>query len=174
MSDPFADALGMVDDWERNAAEKAAKFQVMADRVAEVTITESVADGAVSATVGSNGLPTNIAMTERVRRMSPDEIAGHVMAAIRKAQSRYPEALAEIVAETVGDDPAGQHILDTAKRNFPVPDQEESSTAGETGRRIGDVEDDNDPADRPVRPSRRPSRARDEDDGDFGDESLFR
>jgi hypothetical protein len=173
VSDPFADALGMVDDWERNAAEKAAKFQAMADRVAEVTITESVAGGAVSATVGSNGLPTNIAMTERVRGMSPDEIAGHVMAAIRKAQSRYPEALAEIVAETVGDDPAGQHILATAERNFPMPDQGEPSTAGETGKRIGDVEDD-DPVDLPARPSRRPSGVRDEDDGDFGDESVFR
>lgn len=175
MSDPFRDALGMVDDWERNAAEKAAKFQTMADRVAEMTITESVAAGAVSATVGNNGLPTNIAMTDQVRAMSPDEIAANVMAAIRKAQSRYPEALAEIVAETVGDDPAGQHILATAERNFPVPEQEESSTSAETGMRIGDDQEDyGDPADPPSRQRSQSSTRDDEDDGDFGDESLFR
>src|ERR1044072_4093534 len=111
----MADTLRMVDVWERDATEKAARFRTMADRVAEVTITESVAGGAVTATVGANGLPTDIAMTDRVREMSPDEIAANVMAAIRKAQSRYPGALAEIMAETVGDDPAGTHIVAEAE-----------------------------------------------------------
>lgn len=172
MSDP-ADTMSMIDNWERNATEKAAKFQAMADRAAEVTITESVAGGAVSATVGNNGLPTNIAMTDQVRAMSPDEIAAHVMAAIRKAQSRYPEALAEIVAETVGDDPAGQHILDVAQRNFPAPEEEDISAAGETERRIGDVEDDDGPAGTAPRQQRRPSTRDDGDDGDFSDESFL-
>lgn len=89
MVDSVSDAEEMIDDWERNATEKAARFQHMAEQVEQVSITESVANGAVTVTVGHNGLPTNL-----------------------KAQSRYPARLAEILAETVGeDDPAARHIL---------------------------------------------------------------
>lgn len=31
MSDPFADTMSMLDNWERNANEKAARFQAMND-----------------------------------------------------------------------------------------------------------------------------------------------
>ncbi|TDV48708.1 YbaB/EbfC DNA-binding family protein [Actinophytocola oryzae] len=166
----MADTLRMLDNWEHDAVEKAAKFQDMADRVAEVAITESVADGAVSATVGNNGLPTDIAMTDRVREMSPDEIAANVMAAIRKAQSRYPQRLAEIMAETVGDDPAGAHIVAEAERNFPPPPEDDE----EPSARLGEVEtDDEAPQPTPPPPRRtRPSTPDDEDD-DFGDEALL-
>ena len=134
MVDSLPDAGRMVDDWERDATEKAARFQEMARQVEQVSITESVAGGAVRVTVGHNGLPTDIAMTEQVLRMTPDEIAANVMAGIRKAQSRYPERLGEILAETVGtEDPAAQHILVTAERNFPpVADEEESTGTGGT------------------------------------------
>lgn len=173
MSDPFAETLGSLDKWERNATERAARFQAMNERVAQVAITESVAGGAVSATVGNNGLPTHIAMTDRVREMSPDEIAANVMAAIRKAQSRYPRALAEIMAETVGEDPAGHHVLAEAERNFPAPvEEEEPPAAREPRSRIGDIEDD-EPAAAP-RPPRRRSPRDTGDDGDFGDESFLR
>lgn len=170
----MADTLRMLDNWERNAAEKAAKFQSMADRVAEVAITESVAGGAVSATVGNNGLPTNIAMTERVREMSPDEIAANVMAAIRKAQSKYPQRLAEIMADTVGDDPAGAHILAEAERNFPAPEEDDEEFGTEENQTLlGDVEDDERDQPAPPSPRRTRSSTRDEEDDDFGDETLL-
>jgi len=179
MSDPLENSLSMIENWERNAAEKAAKFQTMADRVAEVSITESVAGGAVSATIGNNGIPTNIAMTDRVREMPPDEIAANVMAAIRKAQSKYPQALAAIVAETVGDDPAGQHIIATAEQNFPPPvDEEDTDVLVDDRTQFDDIEDDDTGApQQPPPPPRRPStpdKPNDNDDGDFGDESVFR
>ena len=179
MSDPLENSLSMIENWERNAAEKAAKFQNMADRVAEVSITESVADGAVSATIGTNGIPTNIAMTDRVREMPPDEIAANVMAAIRKAQSRYPQALAAIVAETVGDDPAGQHIIRTAEQNFPPPvdDEDSADVLVDDRTQFDDIEDDDTSTTQPPPPPRRPSstdKPDDNDDGDFGDESVFR
>jgi RHS repeat-associated protein len=45
-------------------------------------------------TVGHNGLPTDIKMTDAVRKMTPDEIAASVMRAIQKAQSKYPDVSA--------------------------------------------------------------------------------
>jgi DNA-binding protein YbaB len=175
MVDSVADAMRMVDDWERDATEKAARFQRMAEQVEQVTITESVANGAVSVTVGSNGLPTNIAMTDGVRSMEPEQIAGNVMAAMRKAQARYPERLAEILAETVGtDDPAARHILAKAEESFPsVPDEEEDGEPRAKERmNIGDVEEDEPTPPRPAQPPRPAST--DRGDEDFGDESIFR
>lgn len=174
MVDSVSDANRMIDDWERNATQKAERFQEMARQVEQVSITESVADGAVRVTVGHNGLPTDIAMTDQVLRMTPDEIAANVMAGIRKAQSRYPERLAEILADTVGtEDPAAQHIMVTAEQNFP-PVEPDDEPAEDPRPRYSDIEDEEPPA-RPPRPARpaRPARPDDrpDDDGDFSDES---
>jgi DNA-binding protein YbaB len=152
MADSVSDAARMLDDWERNAVEKANRFKLMAEQVERVSITESVADGAVMVTVGHNGLPMEIRMTDGVRGMEPDEIASNVMAAIRKAQSRYPERLAEILADTVGeDDPAARHILAKAEESFPAPPDEDI----EERMVFDDVEDDDGaPPPRPT-PARR-------------------
>jgi DNA-binding protein YbaB len=161
----------MIDDWERNATEKAARFKQMAEQVEQVSITESVADGAVTVTVGHNGLPTNIAMTDGVRSMEPEQIASSVMAAMRKAQSRYPERLAEILADTVGeDDPASRHILAKAEESFPAPEDDEVS-APENRMVFADVEDDEEPP--PPRPAPPRRSAPERPDDDFGDDTVF-
>jgi DNA-binding protein YbaB len=155
MADPVSDAARIIDDWERNATEKAARFKLMAEQVEQVSITESVANGAVIVTVGHNGLPTNVAMTDAVRTMEPDQIAAHVMAAIRKAQSRYPERLAEILADTVGeDDPATRHILAKASESFPAP-PDEDLTPDEERMVFSDVE----PTEQPPPPRPAPRRS---------------
>jgi DNA-binding protein YbaB len=171
MNDSLSDSMRMIDNWERDINQKADRFQAMSQQVEQISITESVAGGAVRVTVGHNGIPTDVVMTDGVREMAPHEIAANVMAAIRKAQSRYPERLAEILAATVGeDDPAAQHILTTAEQNFPAPPEEEPA-AGEP-MRFEDVEPDEEPpAPRPPR-SRPASRGDDEDFDDDG--TIFR
>jgi hypothetical protein len=113
-------------------------------------------------------------MTEQVMRMTPDEIAANVMAGIRKAQSRYPERLGEILADTVGaEDPAAAHILQTAEQNFPPVEEAEEPPAPAEPVRIGHVEDDDETPLPPARPgpARPAGEGRDDgDDGDFGDE----
>jgi DNA-binding protein YbaB len=174
MADSVSDAMRMVDEWERNATEKAAAFQRMAEQVEQVSITESVANGAIRVTVGHNGLPVDIRMTDGVRSMEPDEIASNVMSAIRRAQSRYPERLAEILAETVGEeDPASRHILAKAEESFPAVEEEEPDPRiAEERMRIGDVEDDEPPPPRPAQPPRS-AQPRDRGDDDFGDDTIF-
>jgi DNA-binding protein YbaB len=154
MADSAPDAARMIDDWERNAVEKVARFKELAEQVEQVAITESVADGAVRVTVDHNGLLTDIAMTDGVRWMEPSEIAANVMAAIRRAQSRYPARLAEILADTVGeDDPAARHILARAEETFPAtPD--EALSEREERMVFDDVEQDEAPRPRPA-PARR-------------------
>lgn len=172
MTDPLADTSRMIDNWERDAAGKAARFQQMAAQVEHVSITEAVADGAVSVTVGSNGIPTDVRMTEAVTRMRPEEIATNVMAAMRKAQSRYPQRLAEIVADTVGeDDPAGRHVVETAVAAFPAPEEPEP----DEGDQLRFLDEDTEPGTQPPPSQSPPPRRsrRTEDDDEDGDDSIF-
>ncbi|HKS44792.1 MAG TPA: YbaB/EbfC family nucleoid-associated protein [Amycolatopsis sp.] len=174
----LSDVERMIGDWERNAAQKAQRYQQMQEQVAQISITESVAGGAVSVTVGSNGIPTGISMTDAVRKMSPDQIAANVLKAMQKAQSKFPARLQEIVAETVGDDETSRHIVDTAARSFPPPPEEdEPEPPAEAVRemRIGTAEEEEPP--RPPEPVRRPAPPRrpdPRDDEDFGDRTFLR
>jgi DNA-binding protein YbaB len=168
--DSVSDAERMIDEWGRNAGQKAARFQRMAEQVEQVSITESVAGGAVRVTVGHNGIPTDVSMTERVLQMRPEEIASSVMAAIRKAQSRYPEQLAEILADTVGeDDPASRYLMATAEENFPpVAEPEEPDAERLTFDEDHGDESDADGGTGGQRPRQAPENG-DDDDGADGD-----
>jgi DNA-binding protein YbaB len=141
MSDPLSNIERMVSDWERNAEENAARYQNMQQEVERISITESAADGAVQVTVGANGIPTNVEMTERVSRLRPDEIAAAVMQAMTKAQSRYPQELARIMGETVGETATTQHILATAQASFPAAEEppRPPETRGDDGDDFGTV-----------------------------------
>ncbi|WP_344416802.1 YbaB/EbfC family nucleoid-associated protein [Amycolatopsis minnesotensis] len=185
----LSDVERMVDDWERDAVAKSQRYAEMQERVEQISITGSVAGGAVSVTVGPNGLPTDVGMTDAVLRMRPDEIAANVLRAMRKAQSQYPDRMREIVAGTVGDDDASRHIVATAEENFPpAPEEDEEPAAEAPGRqlRIETEAEDEPPA---PKPPRRPEpggagehgrRRRgggddgdDGDDGDFGEDQTF-
>lgn len=147
MTDPLANVERFVDDWERDAVEKAARYASMRQEVERISITASAAGGAVSVTVGANGIPSAVTMTAEVGRLRPEQIAAAVMEAMGKAQAGYPAELARIVGETVGETESGRHIVAVAERNFPQ------------------VEPDAPPA---ARPARRPG-----DDGDFTDDSYL-
>lgn len=145
MTDPLSATERAIDQWERDAEQKAARYRTMASEVERISITESAAGGAVSVTVGANGIPSAVTMTDGVRKLAPDRIAAAVMEAMTKAQSRYPEQLAAIMAETVGDDSTTRHLVAQARAAFPQPD-------------------DDPPPRRPQRPP---------DDGDFSGESFL-
>lgn len=152
----------LVDQWERNAVEKAARYENMRQEVERISITGSSADGSVSVTVGSNGIPNDVRMTDGVSRLRPEQIAAAVLEAMRNAQSRYPAELARIMGETVGDDPATRHILAEAERNFPAAAEAEEDDSSQPGPQAGPQ-----PGSRPRPPS--PSG-----DEDFGDSSFLR
>jgi DNA-binding protein YbaB len=144
MDRSLPDIERMVDDWERNAAEKAARYQAMSQEVQQVSITGSAADGAVMVTVGANGIPTAVTMTPKVRQLEPERIAAAVMEAMRQAQSQYPERLAEIMSQTVGDDSTTRHLLTEARANFPDPEPDADPGAARQPRPARDPEDPDD------------------------------
>jgi DNA-binding protein YbaB len=167
----------MVDDWERDATAKSQRYQAMQAEVEQISLSGAVAGGAVSVTVGPNGLPTSVRMTDGVRSMSPDEIASNVMKALQKAQSQYPGRMREILAETVGDDDTARHLAATAERNFPDAPVEETGPPLQEHRRLYETDEESSPppavpnAPKPPAAPRRPASS---DDDDFGDQTFLR
>ncbi|WP_236789189.1 YbaB/EbfC family nucleoid-associated protein [Amycolatopsis sp. GM8] len=168
----LSDVERMVDDWERDAKQKAERYQRMQQEVGQISITGSAAHGAVSVTVGSNGIPTGVAMTDAVRKMNPDEIAAAVLTAMQQAQSQYPQRIQEIVSETVGDDDTSRHIVATAVENFPPPPpaEEEPEAPGRQLRIEQEAEEE-----QPAQPKPQPKHRREDGgDDDFGDQTFLR
>ncbi|RZS36987.1 YbaB/EbfC DNA-binding family protein [Herbihabitans rhizosphaerae] len=153
-----------VDATERLGAELADLRRL----VGMVNITESAAGGAVRVTVGENGSLTDVSMTDGIKKLSPDQVAGAVMTALRKAQAEYPRRLAEIMAASVDDERVTDYIVGAAEKRFPpVPDEPEPHTAPTLTRWRA-------PEQPTERPARRRAAGRADVDDDFGDEPILR
>jgi DNA-binding protein YbaB len=177
MSDPLSNAAGgsaaRVDQWVAQAKEKAQRYQAMRAAVGQVSVTESAKDGMVTVTVDSAGNVTDLRITDEVRGLSGSQVATAVLTTLRRAQSRLPERLGEVMADTIGDD---QQTVDTIVGNyrerFPEPELEEGEpAAGDNNpRKIGAIKDDVPPP--TPRPARPPTD--DTDDDDFGESFTVR
>ncbi|RZQ60746.1 YbaB/EbfC family nucleoid-associated protein [Amycolatopsis suaedae] len=167
------DVERMVSDWQRDVTEKARRYDELRARVEEISVTESAAGGAVTVTVGPNGAATDVRMTQAVTRMSPDDLAAGVLWALRKAQSRYPERLAEIAEDVVGDDPTARQLVDTAAAAFPPVVGEEPAAPEPMGRELR-VEQEAEDRPAPPAPVRTPRRRRPDEDDAFEHQTFMR
>jgi DNA-binding protein YbaB len=130
MGDPLfgssGDVTARLDQWTAAAHAKAERYQAMQAQAGLVSVTESSSDGLVTVTVDSVGNVTDLRLTDQVKEMSGAQVAAAVLATLRKAQSRLPERLAEVMAETIGDDPrTAEAIVDKYRSRFPEPEPEE-------------------------------------------------
>ncbi len=170
MSDPTA----RIDQLTAAAKAKAGRYLALQARAAEVSVTESSQDGLVTVTVDSAGNVTDLRITDKVKELSGERVAAAVLLTLRRAQARLPEKLAEVMAETIGDD---QQTVDTIVGNyrakFPEPEPEDEPEEPEA-RRIGDVEDEDEPPQRIEAPSKAALAEDDGEDEDWGDQSVFR
>lgn len=81
-----------MDEWAAQIQRKAERFSGMRERVEQIRVTESSVDGSVRVTVASNGVPTELTLTDKARGLSPAEISAQLMACLRWAQSRSHRA----------------------------------------------------------------------------------
>jgi DNA-binding protein YbaB len=179
MSDPLSgaggDATARLDRWAAEARAKAQRYQAMQAAVGQVFVTESSKDGLVTVAVDSAGNVTDLRITDRVKGMSGSQVSSAVLSTLRRAQSRLPERLGEVMASTIGDD---QQTVDTIVGNyrskFPEPEPDEPEPAPDKVQRIGAI--DNAPAAAPpVKPPPKRRPAADEEDGDgFGQSFMVR
>ncbi|TCO50671.1 YbaB/EbfC family nucleoid-associated protein [Actinocrispum wychmicini] len=121
----------MVADWEHRGAERLARVKEVTDRVAELSATESSADGSVTVTVGANGLPTDIKLAESAKDRPMSELSADIMATLRKAQSRIPRLMADVAGQAgLAGDSVVAHLLTKAEESFPSPEPDKPKTPG--------------------------------------------
>lgn len=108
-----------VDAWVAQAKEKAERYQEMRVQAQHISVTGE--EGPVTVTIDSSGNVVDLRIKDH------DDLASAVLLAMRKTQARLPEKLAEVMAETIGDDP---QTIDTVVGNyrakFPEPVTEET------------------------------------------------
>ncbi|GAB3378208.1 YbaB/EbfC family nucleoid-associated protein [Amycolatopsis echigonensis] len=175
MTDPLSggDAAARVDQMVAQAKQKAQRYQAMQAAVGQVAVTETGKDGLVTVTVDSAGNVTDLRITDQVRELSGAQVAAAVLTTLRRAQSRLPDRLGEVMAETIGDD---RQTVDTIVGNyrakFPEPEPEEPEPAeSQHVRNLGAIEEE--PAPKPPR-ARRPPGGSDEDEDGFGHSFMTR
>ena len=110
--------------WVAQAAEKAQRYERMQAEVAAVSVTESVAGGAVRVTVASGGEVTDLQLGDPVRQWSPAEIAAQILGCMRGAQGRLAGRVGEVMAATVGDDDeTARAVVESYRRRFGDDEQ---------------------------------------------------
>lgn len=182
MSDGTDASERMIDDWTRRVQEQAQRYQAMASRVQELSVTERSADNVVQVTINSKGLLTNLTIAESAQGKRMDELSAQIMRTVQAAQSRIPVLLQQAMAETIGtEDETAAKVFAEAKKTFPEPPEDEPAAPTESRElRFGPEEEDTPPppssseppgASQPKPQSRR--RPPEDDDDDFGGRSIF-
>jgi DNA-binding protein YbaB len=157
--------------WTQEFAAKAKQFHAMRTQVERVAVTESSRDGAVRVTVDSRGMLTDLALTDRIRDMSPPELAVQVMACLRRAQQQLAPLVQDAMQATVGgDEPVVEKVVSGYRERFG---EDLSMAPDPTVLGLGAIEDDT--AQRYSPPPRRPPRAAPpEDEEYFADRGYLR
>jgi DNA-binding protein YbaB len=142
-----------IDEWADSLARKAERYQSVQAQVEQVRLSATSQDGAVRVTVGANGVPTDLELSDRTRSMPTGELAALILTTMRRAQTGIADRVAQIMQDTVGQDTGTiARVVDEYRRQFP----EQTGPAEQAESR----------------PERRQGTER--DDGDFGDQSIFR
>ncbi len=157
--------------WAQGFAAKAKQFHAMRTQVEKIAVTESSRDGAVRVTVDSRGMLTDLALTERIRDMSPPELTAQVMACLRRAQQQLAPLVRDAMQATVGgDEPVVEKVVSGYRERFR---EDLSTTPDPMVLGLGAIEDDT--AQRYSPPPRRPPRAAPpEDEEYFADRGYLR
>ena len=174
MPDSIDASDAMIDNWTKRLEENAARYQALADRMQDQSVTERSKDGTVQVTVDSRGLLKNLVIAETARELRMAEVSAQVMQLVQRAQARIPELLQQAMTETTGTgDQAAAEIVREAQSTFPEPPPEAEPGFPEPDRVRRFLPDDAEepPPAAPRTPPPPPRRRRpggDEDDDDFG------
>ncbi len=118
----------MVTDWEQRGQERLARVKEVTDQVAGLSATAT--EGAVTVTVGANGLPTDIRIDESAKDRPMAELSTSIMATLRKAQAQIPKLMEEVAKQAgMAGDSVVSHLLSTAEQSFPDPEPEPGQAA---------------------------------------------
>jgi DNA-binding protein YbaB len=131
-----------LEEWARQAEQKAERYQEMSAAVSAVGATESSPDGMVTVTVNSSGAISNLELTDRIADHRGAEVAAQIMACMQRAQSKLAAQVVAAMQATIGDDRSTIDAVAAGyEQRFPEPvEQRADPHAGY--RRIGELDED--------------------------------
>ncbi|MGH3899621.1 MAG: YbaB/EbfC family nucleoid-associated protein [Pseudonocardiaceae bacterium] len=157
--------------WAQGFADQAQRFGAMRAQVEQIQVTECSTDGAVRVTIDSSGVPTDLALTDKIGGMTPTEVAALVMACLRRAQQQLAGQVRHAMVTTVGvEEPVVEQVMSGYRQRFG-DDQQDSPRPDPGVLGLGVIERDDPPQ---QRPTRRPRPAPGGDEEDFGNRSYLR
>jgi DNA-binding protein YbaB len=161
--------------WAQGFADKAKQFRAMRTHVEQVQVTDSSRDGAVRVTVDSRGALTDLAFSDRIREMSPPELAAQVLRCLRRAQQQLAPLVQDAMQATVGgEEPLVGNVVSGYRERFGEDLSRHSSEPDPTVLGLGVIEDDNPPQHYPPPPRRQPHAAPPDDEEYFADRDYLR
>lgn len=174
MSDP----VNSLDKLSEQLQQKAQRYGHFQARLNEVTVSRTSSDGRVRITVDSNGVPTDITLTDRAKGVDPAELTRAINSTLRSAQAELRAEVESLAGEIVGDDEPANNILSQYRARFPDTEPaDEPAEARAPEMRIGDLADEPDEvaAEPPTRSARRTRDDGDDvaDDDDWSGRSIF-
>ncbi|WP_433534046.1 YbaB/EbfC family DNA-binding protein [Micromonospora sp. CA-249363] len=112
--DAALDAAGRrLDEWESSLAERAERAKALSTRVQELTGTAHTPDRTVLVTVDSAGLLIDLRLDERSRQQPAARTAEQILDTTRAARIDLLRQVAEVTAESLGDDASARAIIDS-------------------------------------------------------------
>lgn len=109
-----------LDKWVADAQAKAQRYQAIQAETAKLVITETSRDRLVTVTVDANGTVTELRLSDKVRELPAARTAETVLATIRRANSRIPARVAELMRAAAAEDPATvEKVVAGYRTRFP-------------------------------------------------------
>ncbi len=164
-------AADQLEKWAEGLEQRAQRYTQLQQQMNATSAVAASPDGSVRVTVDSNGVPTEITLSDRTRGLEPGALSAQIMAGMRNAQAKLRQEVQALIAATVpAEDEPARNLVAQYQQRFP--DQVEEPGGGREmteEMRIGRVEDD----DTAPPPPRRAPRGNGPDD-DWGDQSFLR
>jgi DNA-binding protein YbaB len=160
--------------WAQGFADKAEQFHAMRTQVEQVEVTESARDGAIRVTVDSRGALTNLAFTDRIREVSPPELAAAVMICLRRAQQQLAPLIQDAMQATIGgEEPLVDKVVSGYQERFGEGSSQHSVGPDPMLLGLGVIDDDG--PRQHLQPPRRQHRLAPRDDEEcFADRDYLR
>ncbi len=160
--------------WTQGFADKAEQFHAMRTQVEQVQVTESSREGAVRVTVDSRGTLTDLAFTDRIREMSPPELAAQVMVCLRHAQQQLAPLVQDAMQGTVGcEEPLVDNVVSGYRERFGEDLSHPIPGSGPELLGLGVIEEDSPPQHYRQPPRRQPRAAPPDDEEYFADRDYL-
>jgi DNA-binding protein YbaB len=130
IDDPGGDLLNPDDALERLAAWRnridrvAADTKIMSEQLQLLRVTEADGNGLAEVTIDSTGALVDLRLSRQIQRVAPEVVARTIMTTVRAAKAKLADRSQEIIADTMGTDPAAQAVAERVGRQLRGPDPE--------------------------------------------------